>query len=140
MIISNHCPFVVMLKPEISRLAAEYQQLGIGVVAISSNSVKTHPQVRSIPSRQLNRWCRDHYNATATVTPIPRAVQDGPDEMAKDSVEFKYTFPYLYDESQDVAKAYKAMCTPEFYCFDADMKLVYHGQFDDARMPPLAHV
>jgi hypothetical protein len=45
MIISNHCPFVVMLKHEISRLAAEYQQLGIGVVAISSNSIKTHPQV-----------------------------------------------------------------------------------------------
>ena len=45
MIISNHCPFVVMLKQEISRLAAEYQQLGIGVVAISSNSVQTHPQV-----------------------------------------------------------------------------------------------
>lgn len=46
MIISNHCPFVVMLKHEISRLAAEYQQLGIGVVAISSNSVQTHPQAR----------------------------------------------------------------------------------------------
>lgn len=57
--------------------------------------------------------------------------------MSKDSVEYKYTFPYLYDESQHVAKSYKAMCTPEFYCFDADMKLVYHGQFDDARTAPL---
>jgi hypothetical protein len=45
MIICNHCPAVLMLKSEISRVAAEYQQLGVGVVAICSNSVKTHPQV-----------------------------------------------------------------------------------------------
>lgn len=44
-----------------------------------------------------------------------------------------YTFPYLYDESQEVAKAYKAACTPEFYVFDKSLKLLYHGQFDDAR-------
>jgi hypothetical protein len=44
-----------------------------------------------------------------------------------------YTFPYLFDESQAVAKAYKAACTPEFYVFDAELKLTYHGQFDDAR-------
>jgi hypothetical protein len=61
--------------------------------------------------------------------------------MSKDSVEYKYTFPYLYDETQDVAKAYKAMCTPEFYCFDSELKLVYHGQFDDARAPwPLSYL
>lgn len=62
-------------------------------------------------------------------------MQDGPEQMSEDSVKYKYTFPYLYDETQDVAKAYKAMCTPEFYCFDADLKLVYHGQFDDSRTP-----
>lgn len=44
-----------------------------------------------------------------------------------------YTFPYLFDESQAVAKAYKAACTPEFYVFDANQQLTYHGQFDDAR-------
>lgn len=44
-----------------------------------------------------------------------------------------YTFPYLYDESQEVAKAYKAACTPEFYVFNAGLQLVYHGQFDDSR-------
>ena len=44
-----------------------------------------------------------------------------------------YTFPYLYDESQEVAKAYQAACTPEFMVFDADLKLCYHGQFDDSR-------
>lgn len=44
-----------------------------------------------------------------------------------------YTFPYLKDASQDVAKAYGAACTPDFFLFDADRKLAYHGQFDDAR-------
>ena len=44
-----------------------------------------------------------------------------------------YPFPYLYDESQEVAKAYQAACTPEFFLFDSDLKLRYHGQFDDAR-------
>ncbi|WIA44506.1 hypothetical protein OEZ86_007246 [Tetradesmus obliquus] len=59
--------------------------------------------------------------------------QDGPDKMAEDAKAQGYTFPYLFDESQAVAKAYKAACTPEFYVFDADLKLTYHGQFDDAR-------
>ena len=44
-----------------------------------------------------------------------------------------YVFPYLYDESQEVAKAYRAACTPEFYLFDGDRRLVYRGQFDDSR-------
>lgn len=44
-----------------------------------------------------------------------------------------YTFPYLFDESQGVAKAYKAACTPEFYVFDSNLLLTYHGQFDDSR-------
>lgn len=47
--------------------------------------------------------------------------------------QYGYTFPYLKDASQDVAKAYGAACTPDFFLFDADRKLVYHGQFDDAR-------
>lgn len=44
-----------------------------------------------------------------------------------------YTFPYLFDESQEVAKALKAACTPEFFIFDKELKLQYHGQFDGAR-------
>ncbi|PRW44843.1 prolyl endopeptidase-like isoform A [Chlorella sorokiniana] len=102
MFICNHCPFVVHLKPALTELAKEYQAKGVKVVAISSNSVETHPQ-------------------------------DGPDKMAEDAKEQGYTFPYLYDETQEVAKAYKAACTPEFYVFDADLKLTYHGQFDDSR-------
>jgi hypothetical protein len=51
-------------------------------------------------------------------------------ELARDKA---LPFPYLYDESQDVARAYGAACTPDFFVFDADRRLVYRGQFDDAR-------
>ncbi|MGW8195750.1 MAG: thioredoxin family protein [Desulforhopalus sp.] len=58
---------------------------------------------------------------------------DSPDKMAKDAERFGYTFPYLVDEQQVVAKAYGAACTPDFFLFDGDQKLVYRGQFDSAR-------
>jgi peroxiredoxin len=58
---------------------------------------------------------------------------DSPTMMAREKVEVGYTFPYLYDESQQVAHAYKAACTPDFYVFDKDQKLVYRGQLDDSR-------
>jgi hypothetical protein len=45
----------------------------------------------------------------------------------------QYSFPYLFDETQEVAKAYDAACTPDFYLFDTDLKAVYHGQLDDSR-------
>lgn len=59
--------------------------------------------------------------------------QDAPKLMKLASKEQNYTFPYLYDETQEVAKAYDAACTPDFYLFDADLKLVYRGQFDNSR-------
>ncbi|MDD7913508.1 thioredoxin family protein [Polaribacter ponticola] len=59
--------------------------------------------------------------------------QDAPNFMKQLAEEEKYPFPYLYDETQDVAKAYDAACTPDFYVFDADLKTVYHGQLDDSR-------
>ena len=100
MIICNHCPFVVLLKKGIAQLARDYETRGVKFVAISSNSVVTHPQ-------------------------------DGPEKMKEDAQ--RYGFPYLYDETQEVAKAYKAACTPEFLVFDSELGLQYHGQFDDAR-------
>ncbi len=59
--------------------------------------------------------------------------QDGPDKMKAHAKEVGYPFPYLYDESQEVAKAYDAACTPDFYVFDKDKKLVYRGQMDGSR-------
>jgi peroxiredoxin len=58
---------------------------------------------------------------------------DGPELMAVEKKEIGYSFPYLFDESQDIAKAYHAACTPDFYVFDRDLLLVYRGQMDDSR-------
>ncbi len=59
--------------------------------------------------------------------------QDGPDQMAIHAKEQGYPFPYLYDDSQNVAKAYDAACTPDFYVFNANLELTYRGQLDDSR-------
>ena len=102
MFICNHCPFVIHVNPEISRLGKVYQEKGIGFIAISSNDVANYPQ-------------------------------DAPHLMTKVAEQEGYSFPYLYDETQDVAKAYDAACTPDFYLFDGQLELVYRGQLDDSR-------
>ncbi|MGQ0678101.1 MAG: thioredoxin family protein [Actinomycetota bacterium] len=58
---------------------------------------------------------------------------DAPELMAKESQEFGYRFPYLVDDSQEVARSFRAACTPDFFLFDAERKLAYRGQFDSAR-------
>ena len=58
---------------------------------------------------------------------------DAPGEMARIARLKSFTFPYLYDESQEVAKAYQAACTPDFFLFDSDRRLAYRGQFDASR-------
>jgi peroxiredoxin len=59
--------------------------------------------------------------------------EDSPARMAEEVASRGYTFPYLYDETQEVAKEYRAACTPDFYVFDKAQRLVYHGQMDDSR-------
>ncbi len=59
--------------------------------------------------------------------------QDGPEKMTVHAKENNYPFAYLYDETQEVAKAYDAACTPDLYLFDGDLKLAYRGQLDDSR-------
>ncbi|HEX8199261.1 MAG TPA: thioredoxin family protein [Isosphaeraceae bacterium] len=58
---------------------------------------------------------------------------DSPERMAREKAEVGYSFPYLYDEGQDVARAYQAACTPDFFVFDRDRRLAYRGQLDDSR-------
>lgn len=58
---------------------------------------------------------------------------DSPEKMVMEAKAAGYSFPYLYDESQSTAQAYKAACTPDFFLFDGDCKLAYRGQFDDSR-------
>lgn len=100
--ISNHCPFVKHLRDEFVVAARDFQQKGIGVVAISANNVEKYPD-------------------------------DSPVKMASEAREHRFSFPYLYDGTQEVAKAYRAACTPDFFLFDENEKLVYRGQFDDSR-------
>ena len=102
MFICNHCPFVKHVADELAALGCDYLPQGIGVVAISSNDVATHPA-------------------------------DSPEQMVRESEERGYQFPYLFDETQTVAKAYHAACTPDFFLFDGDRQLVYRGQLDDSR-------
>lgn len=59
--------------------------------------------------------------------------QDGPQQMRELAKERSFPFPYLYDQTQQVARTYQAVYTPEFFVFDRNMRLAYHGQFDDAR-------
>lgn len=59
--------------------------------------------------------------------------EDGPDAMKEMAETQKLSYPYLYDETQEVARAYQAACTPDFYLFDAHLKCVYRGQFDGSR-------
>tara|TARA_R110000850_G_scaffold55160_3_gene130719 strand:+ start:1723 stop:2307 length:585 start_codon:yes stop_codon:yes gene_type:complete len=58
---------------------------------------------------------------------------DSPGRMVEFAANYEWNFPYLYDETQEVAKAYSAACTPDFYLFDENQKLTYAGQFDDTR-------
>ncbi|MEE8583634.1 MAG: thioredoxin family protein [Acidobacteriota bacterium] len=102
MFICNHCPFVIHIRQELARFAAQYQRRGLAVVGINSNDVSTHPQ-------------------------------DSPEKMKQEVEQLGYTFPYLYDETQQVALAYRAACTPDFFLFDQERRLVYRGQFDDSR-------
>ena len=100
----NHCPYVKHINAKLVQMANKYQSKGVKFVAISSNDVETHPQ-------------------------------DGPDEMKKvaEKQAYPYPYPYLYDETQAVAKAYQAECTPDLFVFNADLKCVYRSQIDNSR-------
>lgn len=64
---------------------------------------------------------------------VQKHPEDSPEKMAEEAEQYNYPFPYLYDESQEVAIAYRAACTPDFFLFNEQMQLVYRGQFDDSR-------
>jgi peroxiredoxin len=86
----------------------------------------------------LAQFARDYQARGAAIVAISandaqNYPEDSPAKMAKEAKSARYTFPYLYDESQAVAKAYQAACTPDIFLFDAARKLVYRGQFDDSR-------
>ncbi|MEM9419611.1 MAG: thioredoxin family protein [Planctomycetota bacterium] len=86
---------------------------------------------------ELARLAGDYGDKIGIVAIQPNDVAnypaDAPDKMAEEKIKRHYTFPYLYDADQSVAKAYTAACTPDFFLFDADHKLAYRGQLDSTR-------
>ena len=102
MFICQHCPFVKHVEQELANIGKDYVPKDVGMVAISANSVETHPS-------------------------------DAPDKLKEMALKLGFNFPYCYDETQEVAKAYTAACTPDFFVFDGEQKLVYRGQLDDSR-------
>lgn len=102
MFICEHCPFVKHVQDELARLGKDYQDKGLGIVAISANDVATHPD-------------------------------DAPENLKAMAQSLGFAFPFAYDATQETAKAYTAACTPDFFLFDRDRRLVYRGQLDDSR-------
>jgi peroxiredoxin len=102
MFICAHCPFVIHVQSQLARLGKDYQDSGIGIVAICSNDEGVSPR-------------------------------DSVANLKAQAEQQVFVFPYLKDETQDVAKAYEAACTPDFFLYDADHKLVYRGQLDGSR-------
>jgi len=102
MFICNHCPFVIHVKDELSKIGIDYKEKDVAIVAISSNDIEKYPQ-------------------------------DGPEKMKEFAINENFSFPYLYDETQEIAKSFLAACTPDFYLFNEKNELVYRGQLDNSR-------
>ena len=89
-------------------------------------------------NHELVKLANDYNNrgidfAAISANDVVNYPEDAPDLMKQVASELNYPFPYLYDETQDVAKAYDAACTPDFFVFDNGLNLVYRGQLDDSR-------
>lgn len=102
MFISVHCPFVKHVQTELALLGKDYQDYGLGIVAISPNDVEKYPD-------------------------------DSPANLKIMAETLGFSYPVCQDASQEVAITYTAACTPDFFLFDKDRKLVYRGQLDDSR-------
>jgi hypothetical protein len=106
MFVCVHCPYVKHLEGELARIGHDYfGQNGDGPIAIVA-----------IQSNDIAQY-----------------PEDGPESMREQATRLGWTFPYLLDDTQQVARAYDAACTPDFFLFDRTLKLVYRGQLDDSR-------
>jgi len=105
MFVCPHCPYVKHVEEELGRIGRDYFDQGRGPIAIAA-----------IMSNDIVAY-----------------PQDNPDEMRRQAELNGWDFPYLLDEEQEVARSYGAACTPDFFLFDAERKLVYRGQLDSSR-------
>ena len=112
---------------------SDFSDAGGLVVAFSSNHCPFVHHIRS----ELARFGREMQQRNVAMVAInsndvETHKADSPEKMQLEIDQHGYTFPYLFDETQEVAKSFQAACTPEFYLFDAERKLVYRGRFDGA--------
>ncbi|MGA7155901.1 MAG: thioredoxin family protein [Acidobacteriaceae bacterium] len=106
MFVCVHCPYVKHVEAELARIGDDYSAAdGTGPIAI----------------------------AAIQPNDVEQFPEDAPDRMFDQAKRLGWTFPYLLDSSQDVARAYGAACTPDFFLFDHRLQLVYRGQLDDSR-------
>ncbi len=116
-----------------------------GTAALLVMFICNHCQYVQHVRHGLAELGRDYADADVAIVAIssndPEAYpSDGPEAMAAEAAEIGYTFPYLFDETQDVARAYTAACTPDFFLFGPDRTLSYRGQFDSSRPGQLENV
>ncbi len=102
MFICRHCPYVVHVQDELTKLGCDYQDTDLGILGISSNDAAGYPA-------------------------------DAPQRLQEMAEQLGWPFPFCYDETQDVAKAFTAACTPDFFVFNRQRCLVYRGQLDGSR-------
>jgi thiol-disulfide isomerase/thioredoxin len=105
MFVCVHCPYVKHVEEELGRIGRDYFGDGEGPIAMAA-----------IQSNDTVEY-----------------PEDGPEAMKAQAARLGWRFPYLLDETQDVARTYGAACTPDFFLFDAALRLVYRGQLDDSR-------
>lgn len=106
MFVCVHCPYVKHVEQELARIGRDYfGENGEGPIAIAA-----------IQSNDIVAY-----------------PQDGPEGMREQAARLGWKFPYLLDETQEVARSYGAACTPDFFLFDGEMRLVYRGQLDGSR-------
>jgi peroxiredoxin len=102
MFICVHCPYVQHVRKELAKIANDYLDKNVGIVAINANDVSAYPD-------------------------------DSPENMRKMALDLGFKFPFCHDETQETAKAYTAVCTPDIFLFDDTRRLVYRGQIDGSR-------
>ena len=95
------------------------------------------PFVKHI-NQQLSQLAKDYHSKGVNLIAISsndvdNYPEDAPDKLAQQALEFDFIFPYLYDHTQTIAKAYDAACTPDFFLFNGALELIYRGQLDDSR-------
>jgi hypothetical protein len=106
MFVCVHCPYVKHVEDELARIGKEYYgESGDGPIAIAA-----------IQSNDVDQY-----------------PEDGPEHMREQATRLGWRFPYLFDSTQEVAHSYEAACTPDFFLFDAEMRLAYRGQLDSSR-------